>query len=348
MDTPAPDFFRTRLDGMVDPKHPLVILASRVNWPRLEAAIAPLLGRQGGAASEATDVPMATDLFGARPPAMAAGPGNAGRPRLPSRLLISLLYLKHSENLSDGRLVQQWGENVVWQHFSGMEHYEPRLPCDATQIGRFRQALGEEGLEHLLKATIETAVQMQVIEPAELEHIIVDTTVQEKAVAHPGDSRLLEIARHKVVNAAKGVGIALKQTFKKEGKRLGWQAGRYAHARQFGRMHKAVKRQRTILGKVMREVQRKLKDTARDVRRHCGQCAQGPGSTGDFAGACRAHSHPTAPRQRQAGRAARPRGPVHRQGQGPQGLRVRGQGESGGDAPAGADGGGQEFPGQSV
>ena len=73
-----------------------------------------------------------------------------------------------------------------------MAYYEPRLPCDATQIGRFRTAIGEEGLEQLLKFTVLTAVEMKAIKPAELERVIVDTTVQEKAIAHPVDSRLLE------------------------------------------------------------------------------------------------------------------------------------------------------------
>ena len=85
-----------------------------------------------------------------------------------------------------------------------------------------------------------------------------DSTVQEKAVAHPVDSRLLEIARYKVVKAAKGAGIALKQTFAAEGKELRRKAGGYAHAKQFKRLKKVLKRQRTILGVVMREVQRKL------------------------------------------------------------------------------------------
>jgi transposase, IS5 family len=153
---------------------------------------------------------------------------------------------------------------VVWQFFSGMEYDEPRLPCDPTQIGRFRRALGEEGLEQLLKATIDTAVELKAIKPAELERVIVDTTVQEKAMAHPVDSRLLEIARHKVVSAAKRSGISLKQTVAAEGKTLRRKAGGYAHAKQFKRLKKAGKRQRTILGVVMREVQRKL-DTVKSA-----------------------------------------------------------------------------------
>ena len=61
-----------------------------------------------------------------------------------------------------------------------------------------------------------------------------------------------------MVSAAKRAGIALKQTFAKQGKQLRRKAGGYAHAKQFRRLKKTVKRQRTILGVVMREVQRKL------------------------------------------------------------------------------------------
>jgi transposase, IS5 family len=110
----------------------------------------------------------------------------------------------------------------------------------------------------LLKATIDTALAIQALKPKDLQRVIVDTTVQEKAIAHPVDSRLLEIARHKVASAAKRAGIALKQTFAKEGKELRRRAGGYAHAKQFRRLRKVVKRQRTILGIVIREVQRKL------------------------------------------------------------------------------------------
>jgi IS5 family transposase len=172
--------------------------------------------------------------------------------------MAALLYLKHAFNLSDEELVERWSENVVWQYFSGQEYYTPKLPCDATQIGRFRTAIGEAGVEELLKATLDTAIETKAVRPTEFERIIVDTTVQEKAIAHPVDSRLLEIARAKVVQAAKRAGISLKQTFVKEGKELRRKAGGYAHAKQFKRLRRAVKRQRTILGIVLREVKRKL------------------------------------------------------------------------------------------
>ncbi|MEY2873106.1 MAG: hypothetical protein RLZZ373_477 [Pseudomonadota bacterium] len=250
----TPDFFRSRLDQMIDLRHPLAVLATRLPWGAIEAALAPKLAPQ----AKPTKRVKGEDLAGAFDGEFGGGISPAGRPRLPVRLMASLLYLKNSFNLSDEELVERWAENVQWQFFGGMDYYEPRLPCDATQIGRFRRLLGEDGLEHLLKATIECAVQIKAVKPAELERVIVDTTVQSKAIAHPVDSRLLEIARHKVASAAKRAGIALKQTYAQEGKTLRRKAGGYAHAKQFKRLRRTVKRQRTILGVVMREVQRKL------------------------------------------------------------------------------------------
>ena len=98
----------------------------------------------------------------------------------------------------------------------------------------------------ILKATIDTAVTSKAIKPAEFERIIVDSTVQEKAIAYPVDSRLLEMARHKIVVHAKRCGIALRQSFAKEGKALKREAGGYAHAKQFKRLHRTVKQQRTM------------------------------------------------------------------------------------------------------
>jgi len=248
------DFFRQPLAQMIDPRHPLAVLASRLPWAQIEAALAPHFARR----SREGRLVAQDDLFGSSLQVAGAGIAAAGRPRLPIRLMASLLYLKHAFKLSDEELVERWAENVVWQYFSGMTFYEPRLPCDATQIGRFRAAIGEAGVEELLKATIDCAVTAKAVRPVEFERLIVDTTVQEKAIAHPVDSRLLEIARHKVVAAAKRAGIALKQTFAKEGKSLRRKAGGYAHAKQFKRLRKVVKRQRTILGIVLREVARKI------------------------------------------------------------------------------------------
>jgi hypothetical protein len=258
------DFFRARLDTMIDLRHPLAVLATRMPWTEIEAALAPAFAHR----DRAGRLVEGADLFGPTVQLAGAGVSNAGRPRLPLRLMVSLLYLKHAFNLSDEELVERWSENVVWQFFSGMTYYEPRLPCDATQLGRLRRVLGEAGVEQLLKSTIEAAVEMGAVRKTEFERVIVDTTVQEKAAVHPTDSRLLEVARDKIARLAKRAGIKLKLTHEREGKTLRRRAAGYAHARQFRRLKKVLRRQRTILGSVLREVQRKLGQLDEATREH--------------------------------------------------------------------------------
>lgn len=81
-----------------------------------------------------------------------AGTSNAGRPKWPIRLMVSLLCVKHSFNLSDEELVVRWSENVL-RPFSSADYHEHRLPSGATQIGQCRRDLGKDGMGLLLKAT---------------------------------------------------------------------------------------------------------------------------------------------------------------------------------------------------
>lgn len=71
-------------------------------------------------------------LFGTTPVIAVGGVSAAGRPRLPIRLMASLLCLKHALNLSDEELVIRRSENVVWQYFRGQVYFTPKLPCDAS------------------------------------------------------------------------------------------------------------------------------------------------------------------------------------------------------------------------
>ena len=180
------DFLRARLDQMIDLRHPLAVLARRMPWARIEEQLSPLSVRKNrsGVAKGVAG------LFGPAVQIADVGVSNAGRPRLPIRLMVALLYLKHADNESDESLVERWSQDVYFQYFSCTEYFEPRLPCDATQIRRFCTAIGEAGVEEILKATTDTAVSSKAIKPAEFERVIVDTTVQEKAVAFPTDSRL--------------------------------------------------------------------------------------------------------------------------------------------------------------
>ncbi len=174
------------------------------------------------------------------------------------RLMVGLLYLKHAYDESDETVCERWAQDVYFQFFCGEEYFQPRLPCDPTNLVRFRQALGEAGVEELLAATIAAAVQMKAVTPVEFERVIVDTTVQEKAIAYPTDSRLLEVARATLVQLAQRAGLGLKQTYEREGKRLRRRAGGYAYAKQFKRLRRVLKRQRTVLGRLLCDIERKL------------------------------------------------------------------------------------------
>jgi len=151
----AIDFFRGRIDAMINLNDPLAVLATRLPWKQIESAVAAKFEHQ----NRSGQVLKSQDMFGTTETLVGAGRSNAGRPKLPIRLMASLLYSKHSFNLSDEELVVRWSENIVWQFFSGMDYFEHRLPCDATQIGHFRRDLGGDGLVLLLKAKRRTAVE---------------------------------------------------------------------------------------------------------------------------------------------------------------------------------------------
>ena len=94
-------------------------------------------------------------------------------------------------------------------------------------------------------------------EGIECERVILDTTVMEKAVAYPTDSRLLEKARERLVVEAQRGGIELRQNYNRLGPRLACQVGRYAHAKQYRRMRRGIKQQRTWVGRIVRDIERK-------------------------------------------------------------------------------------------
>ena len=171
------DFFRARIDHMIDLRHPLAVLASRMPWQEIEARVAQVFSGKGRLGVPMPDL----DLFGEQVQRVRL-PSNAGRPRLPLRLMISLLYLKHAFNESDEGVVARWAETPRWQFFSPHAYYDDCQPCDASTLIKFRQLLGEEGVEELLAQTIKVALDLKLIQPQQLSRVIVDSTVQHKAI----------------------------------------------------------------------------------------------------------------------------------------------------------------------
>lgn len=230
------DLFRSRLDAIIDPRHELVRLGGLIDWSGFEAAFGRFY----------------------KP---------VGRPALPTRLMVGLCYLKHAFDLSDEALIERWCENPYWQHFCGFVFFQHRPPCDPTSLVRFRKRIGPDGMERLLAETVRTGLESGAVRPSSLERVSVDTTVQPKAIAHPLDSRLYHRALEVLVRHAKRAGIQLRQSYLRLAKRARHQVQRYGHARQFKRMRREIRRLRTFLGRVYRDVGRKIAGDAQLERR---------------------------------------------------------------------------------
>ena len=113
---------------------------------------------------------------------------------------------------------------------------------------KWRNRVGAERLEQLITETIALAVREKYMPGRDLERVTVDTTVQEKNITHPTDSKLLYKAIVKLGDAAKSRDIELRQSYVRVGKKAAVKAGRYAHARQFKRMHRQLRQLRTYVG----------------------------------------------------------------------------------------------------
>jgi IS5 family transposase len=87
---------------MIDLRHPLVVLSNCMTWQEIEASLDHLFARQVRAVKKIED----SDLFGASEAIADAGVSNAGRPRLTTHLMVSLLYFKHAFNENDEDLIQ--------------------------------------------------------------------------------------------------------------------------------------------------------------------------------------------------------------------------------------------------
>ena len=149
-------------------------------------------------------------------------------------------------------------EKPYFQHFTSETFFQHRAPIHLSSLSRWRGRIGEEGVEWVLTKTIEGGRVAGAVSERGLAEVAVDTAVMEKAIAHPTDSRLYERARHSLVALAGQAGITLRQTYNRLAPRLAGQVGRYAHARQYRCMRRALRRLKGYTGRVLRDVGREL------------------------------------------------------------------------------------------
>jgi len=226
------DLFRPALDQIIDMKHPLVLLAEKIDWGFIDERFRSVCHE---------------------------GPG---QPPLPTRLVAGLFILKHMHNLSDEVLCARWIENPYYQFFCGEQAFRHELPFDRSSMTRWRQRLGEEHLVALIQESLSVAHKTGALETKDLQRVAVDTTVQPKAIAHPTDARLMHRAIEKLVALAKRSGVPLRQSYARVAKRAAIMVGRYIHAHQFKRAGRALKFLRTRLGRVIRDINRKIDGNA--------------------------------------------------------------------------------------
>jgi IS5 family transposase len=229
---PTPDAQQTFFFGLADTldrRHPLFVLAGKVEWGVFEEAFGRLYSP------------------------------DFGRPCKPVRLMVGLLILKHVRNLSDESVVEQWGENCYYQHFCGNAQFVPAMPCDASELVRFRDRIGEAGVELILKESVRVNGG-----DGDEPDIVVDTTAQEKAIAFPTDSKLHRKIIVKCKKVAEEEGVTLRQSYTRTLKRLAFDQRFRSHPRNWRKARKADRKVKTIAGRLVRELVRKL--PARNLR----------------------------------------------------------------------------------
>jgi IS5 family transposase len=184
---------------------------------------------------------------------------NNSREPKPIRLMVGLVMLQNMFNLSDTAVVKYWVENPYWQFFCGFDYLQWKFPIDPSSLTRFRQRIGEKGVQRIFKTTISMAIHYGFVSPKSLEKVIVDTTVMEKNISHPTDAKLYHKARERIVKWCEKENVPLRQKYTLVSKKALHGVSRYAHARQMKRAKRKTKELKCYLGRVYRDALRKAK-----------------------------------------------------------------------------------------
>jgi len=222
------DLFRARLDQIINMKHELVQLANKIDWEWLDGEIAPLYS-------------------------------DKGRPGIETRFVIGLLLLKHIFALSDEGVCERWVYDPYFQYFTGAEFFQHEFPHERSDLSHWRKRLGDK-VELLLAESLRVAHESGALRTKDLARVTVDTTVQPKNITFPTDAKLLHAAIKGLNRLARKHGLRLRQSYLRIAKRAAMMAGRYAHAKQFNRFNRQIRLLRTRLGRIIRDIRRRIAD----------------------------------------------------------------------------------------
>ena len=216
-------FLHADLIDQLNPKHPLLQLARKIDWSIFETDFSPLYS-------------------------------HLGKPNKHIRLMVGLSILKHLENLSDEILVGRWVQNPYYQAFCGEFEFQWQLPCDPTSLTHFRKRIGVAGHEKILAISI----QLHAEQVEQEDEICIDTTVQEKNITFPTDAKQYRKIHGQLLKLARREGLLLTRTYEKEVKQLKQHTRFATHPKNRKKSRKAVKRLKTISGRLMRAIQRQM------------------------------------------------------------------------------------------
>lgn len=211
------------LRDTLDQNAPLYILAEKIDWARFEEAFLPLYCADNG------------------------------RPAKPIRLMVGLLILKHLRNRSDEAVVEEWKENVYYQYFCGEQVLQVGFPCNPTELVHFRNRIGVKGMELIFQESIRINGK-----DSEDEHVSIDTTVQEKNITFPTDQKLHRKIISKCIKIAEKEQVELRQKYSRVLKKLSNDQRHRNHPSNRKKAKKADKKVKTIAGRLVRELDRKL------------------------------------------------------------------------------------------
>lgn len=217
------NFLGDTLGELLNPKHELYLLTNTIDWDYFDREFSIYYSDQG-------------------------------RPAHPIRLMVSLLILKSLYNLSDEKLIEEhWEMNVYFQYFSGKEHQHWGQPCASSDIVYFRKRIGASGIEKIFKHSIDLHGQ-----DGQDPNISIDSTVQEKNITYPTDSKLQKKIIDKCVKIAKEEGIKLRRSYKRTSKQLVRDTYNGTHPKRRKKANAAKRKLETIAGRLVRELDRKL------------------------------------------------------------------------------------------
>lgn len=216
------NLFKTRLTELINMEHPLVKLANEISWDKMEAEFEKLFSQ-------------------------------GGRPSIAIRKIAGMLLLKEMFKESDESVVERWIENVYWQYFTGETFFQTEQPFDPSNFVHFRKRIGERGLEFLLGQSV--SLHPNAHTEAEVQ---IDTTVQEKNITFPTDSKLAKKVIDNCSKIAKKEGVVQRQSYKRVSKQLLREAYFGHHPKRRKNAKMARKKLRTLGKRVLRELERKL------------------------------------------------------------------------------------------